>query len=164
VELHTVLENIKSIKCRGYYILLIHNTKEIETIIGYLGRKRLEKGYYLYIGSAQGPGGVGARVNRHLKKKKKIRWHIDYLTTRPTMRIVGIVYTCTTENGAETKIANIIGEKAKPAIPKFGSTDTRDLTHLYKCRDENECLKLASEALRQAIGKEPITIVLSRNH
>jgi len=36
-------------------------------------------GYYIYIGSAFGPGGVRARMLRHLRADKPKHWHIDYL-------------------------------------------------------------------------------------
>ncbi len=41
----------------------------------------LRQGYYIYVGSAFGPGGVNARVSRHFRNTKKLHWHIDYLRT-----------------------------------------------------------------------------------
>ena len=48
--------------------------------VGKLGIIELEIGYYLYAGSAFGPGGIKARVSRHLKKRKPKHWHLDYLS------------------------------------------------------------------------------------
>ncbi len=64
---------------KGAYILLIVIEKEVNIEIGALGTIRFEKGHYCYVGSAVGPGGIEARVGRHLKKGKKLKWHIDYL-------------------------------------------------------------------------------------
>jgi Uri superfamily endonuclease len=47
--------------------------------IGRWGRIIIDPGYYIYVGSAFGPGGVRARVSRHFRKTKPKRWHIDYL-------------------------------------------------------------------------------------
>ncbi len=41
----------------------------------------LEPGLYAYIGSAYGPGGLRARLGRHLRPEKKLRWHIDQVST-----------------------------------------------------------------------------------
>jgi Uri superfamily endonuclease len=37
-------------------------------------------GVHIYVGSAHGPGGLRARVMRHLRAGKLQHWHIDYLT------------------------------------------------------------------------------------
>lgn len=47
--------------------------------VGRLGRLHLRAGTYLYVGSALGPGGLRARVARHLRPYKRLHWHIDYL-------------------------------------------------------------------------------------
>lgn len=43
----------------------------------------LAPGWLLYAGSARGPGGLRARLGRHLRPEKTRRWHIDWLTTAP---------------------------------------------------------------------------------
>jgi Uri superfamily endonuclease len=40
----------------------------------------LAAGRYFYCGSAKGPGGLQARIARHMRHGKAIRWHIDNLT------------------------------------------------------------------------------------
>jgi Uri superfamily endonuclease len=40
----------------------------------------LPAGRYLYCGSAKGPGGLKARLSRHMRRGKSVRWHIDRLT------------------------------------------------------------------------------------
>lgn len=44
-------------------------------------------GVYVYVGSAQGPGGVAARLGRHVRGAGRPRWHIDAL--RPHAEVVG---------------------------------------------------------------------------
>ena len=40
----------------------------------------LPPGTYVYCGSAYGPGGLRARIGRHLRSTKAARWHVDRLT------------------------------------------------------------------------------------
>jgi Uri superfamily endonuclease len=47
---------------------------------GRLGEFRLAPGYYVYVGSAHGSGGLRARIGRHLRRDKRRHWHIDALT------------------------------------------------------------------------------------
>lgn len=36
-------------------------------------------GWYVYCGSAFGPGGLAARMQRHLAGNGALHWHVDYL-------------------------------------------------------------------------------------
>lgn len=63
----------------GTYALLLRSRLRAEIPIGRWGRLHVKRGYYVYVGSAFGPGGVRARVGRHFRRKKKSHWHIDYL-------------------------------------------------------------------------------------
>jgi Uri superfamily endonuclease len=42
----------------------------------------LTAGRFLYCGSANGPGGLSARLARHMRHGKSVHWHIDQLTER----------------------------------------------------------------------------------
>ncbi|HUT17723.1 MAG TPA: GIY-YIG nuclease family protein [Anaerolineae bacterium] len=50
--------------------------------MGRLGTLDLPCGWYTYAGSALGPGGLRARINRHRRLAKRPHWHIDYLLSR----------------------------------------------------------------------------------
>lgn len=62
---------------RGFYMLIIHLPASARIAVGALGEFLFKKGYYIYVGSAQ--GGLEQRVSRHLRPDKPLRWHIDYL-------------------------------------------------------------------------------------
>lgn len=62
----------------GTYALILEAKNEKQVQIGHWGILDIKIGYYLYIGSAFGPGGIKSRVSRHFKQKKP-HWHIDYL-------------------------------------------------------------------------------------
>ncbi|MEJ2407519.1 MAG: GIY-YIG nuclease family protein [Candidatus Thiodiazotropha sp.] len=63
----------------GTYILLMRLPRGQALTIGYLGRREFARGWYLYVGSAFGPGGVAARCNHHRRGTSRPRWHVDYL-------------------------------------------------------------------------------------
>jgi Uri superfamily endonuclease len=69
----------------GTYALVLRSDRDRSVQVGRWGRLQIHPGYYLYVGSAFGPGGVRARVSRHCRATKTMRWHIDYLRafTRP---------------------------------------------------------------------------------
>lgn len=70
------------------YSLYITLTAEWTLTIGRLGRFTFPSGEYVYSGSAK--KNILARVNRHLRPEKKLRWHIDYLLTAPGVRVNGL--------------------------------------------------------------------------
>jgi Uri superfamily endonuclease len=72
-------------RIKGTYAVLFYcATKVVSLPRGCAGKYTLRPGWYVYIGSAFGPGGVCARVSRHLSKGAPVRWQIDrtkrYLT------------------------------------------------------------------------------------
>ncbi|WP_245275822.1 GIY-YIG nuclease family protein [Methylosinus sp. sav-2] len=63
----------------GAYALLIALSHPLEASAGRRAAT-LAPGLYLYCGSAKGPGGLRARLGRHMRQGKRRRWHIDQLT------------------------------------------------------------------------------------
>jgi Uri superfamily endonuclease len=83
-------------KSPGTYALRLFLPEAQILAIGRLGVFRFPAGDYLYLGSAFGPGGLHARLERHLKPTKRLHWHIDYL--RPAVQVRQIGYQ-TAQNG-----------------------------------------------------------------
>lgn len=84
-------------------------------------------GYYVYTGSAM--GGVEARVSRHLRRRKRLRWHVDYLLR--AAEVVGVVSMATTrrvECACNRAVLRMRG--AKVVAPGFGASDCRCPAHL----------------------------------
>lgn len=65
----------------GAYVLVVSLPAPLAVRLGGAAPARLPAGRYLYCGSAYGPGGLRARLTRHFRTDKTIRWHIDQLTT-----------------------------------------------------------------------------------
>lgn len=70
------------------YQLLLRIDADIEVTVGKLGRFRFPAGRYVYTGSAK--RNLEARIARHLRADKPLRWHIDYLTTHPAVRVLDV--------------------------------------------------------------------------
>lgn len=63
----------------GNYILLLHLPADERLTIGKLGAFVFPAGWYAYVGSAFGAGGLVGRLKHHLQPVEKPHWHIDYL-------------------------------------------------------------------------------------
>ncbi len=61
----------------GMYQLVLSLAEEVTLQVGALGTFRFPTGKYLYTGSAL--GGLRKRLARHLRREKRLHWHIDYL-------------------------------------------------------------------------------------
>jgi Uri superfamily endonuclease len=96
-----------------------------------LGRPVLARGVYAYVGSARGPGGLAARLGRHLRGSGRPRWHVDYL--RRMARVETAWWAVTDSPAAEDACAGAL--EALPglarSVPGFGAGDSRRLTHLF---------------------------------
>ncbi|MCE4606866.1 MAG: DUF123 domain-containing protein [Desulfurococcales archaeon] len=131
LEAKAVLERYRGIK--GLYLLLLRLEKGDYTI-GNLYTGILPGGIYVYIGSAWGPGGLGARVSRHLSVDKRIHWHIDWLTSDPRCELIG-VYLFPSAKG-ESSLYNLLAGISECIIPGFGSSDDpRAKCHLLFLRE-----------------------------
>lgn len=117
----------------GSYILLLKVTTACEIAIGSKGMLNLRPGYYLYVGSAFGPGGLRARVGRHARVDKVHRWHIDYL--RAVSQLLGVFYSMDASR-LEDDWAEAIQAWPDIAVPMpgFGASDSHTLSHLFYSR------------------------------
>jgi Uri superfamily endonuclease len=52
-----------------------------QTVTGRLGSICIAPGYWVYVGSAFGPGGLRARLTHHLSPSVRPHWHLDYIKT-----------------------------------------------------------------------------------
>ena len=109
----------------GAYLLLIHLAKDTTITVGKQGSMSFQHGYYAYVGSAL--NGLEQRIQRHLRKQKKIHWHIDYLLNHAT--IVAILYK-QHHRREECSIAHTL-EKHLSGTPRFGCSDCSCRSHLF---------------------------------
>lgn len=128
---------------KGIYSLITYLDKPAKIKVGSLGRKEFDKGYYVYTGSAQ--NNLEARIERHKRKNKKLRWHVDYLLQKA---IILKVVSAETNERLECRINERIYKSAFSYIPKFGCSDCSCKSHL--CYFEN--LDEVAEAVGNAFS------------
>lgn len=103
----------------GAYALVIKLAEPVKFSRKALGAAELQ-GDLIYAGSANGPGGIKARLARHFKSEKVIRWHVDELTTRAAGLSALVL-----PGGKECDIVKRLLESGQfqSAMPGFGSSD-----------------------------------------
>jgi Uri superfamily endonuclease len=132
----------------GTYAIVCENPSPTVLRVGHLGRFALGAGRYIYVGSAHGPGGIRARVTRHLRREKRPHWHIDYLTAA-----LPVVYVVSVPGCNPMECAWVSRLHAQPGVSvpilRFGSGDCREgcRAHLVWLPDEFELERL-DELLR----------------
>ncbi len=120
---------------KGSYVLILKIDKDKTIKIGKKQQKMFfKKGYYAYVGSAM--NGLEQRINRHLRKKKKFHWHIDYLLNQSDIKKVYIKKSTERE---ECNIARSFEQKFEK-ITGFGCSDCKCKSHLFYS-DRNHLIK-----------------------
>ncbi len=113
---------------KGAYVLALELSEPAELASKKLAGLVLKPGWYVYAGSAKGPGGLRARLKRHLQAEKKVHWHIDQLTIAASK-----LQALAVQGGDECDLVAKLLERPEieTAAPGFGSTDCqRCLSHL----------------------------------
>jgi Uri superfamily endonuclease len=114
---------------KGSYLLGLFLDNDVTFDVGRLGSITFPAGYYTYAGSAQGPGGLSARLSRHRRQEKQLHWHVDYLLTHA--RLVD-VWTIVSDQRLECIWAQAMMRMpgAQIVVPRFGASDCRCPAHL----------------------------------
>lgn len=99
------------------YRLYIHVRRPCRVRAGRLEPAWLPPGWYVYTGSAR--RGLRARVARHLRRRKRRRWHIDWLLTRAAAEVVHVAF----DRAPECRVNRRMGGRV--VIPGFGASDCR---------------------------------------
>lgn len=142
----------------GIYALGLNLAQSQSILVGGLGEIFFPAGDYIYIGSAQGPGGLRARLGRHLRGDGRTHWHIDYL--RPITTVLGYCFVVTREHLECTwSQALMTSPQASIPAPRFGSSDCKSkgsecASHLVLFQRGINCKRL-QEFLSAEIGLSP---------
>lgn len=120
---------------KGAYVLIVWVARTKRLGIGRLGTFDLVPGYYAYVGSACGPGGIRARVGHHLESVAAPHWHIDYL-----LRVAAPaeVWFAIADRKLEQDWAEFLAAAPgfRTPIARFGASDYRwsRTSHLFYAR------------------------------
>jgi Uri superfamily endonuclease len=118
----------------GTYVLILQSHSNETIQIGRWGKFTLQPGYYIYVGSAFGPGGVRARVFRHLRVDKPKHWHADYLREFVTPLEAWVSYA--TDPLEHQWAQTFYKMDGMTPIQGFGCSDCKCYSHLFQTLTE----------------------------
>lgn len=110
----------------GAYLLLLRVDEGRIFEAGALGTVEVRPGWYVYVGSAT--VNLGARVERHLRLRKRFHWHIDYLRAHAA-EVVAVPIRSTRRD--ECDLADALSGMLEQGAARFGASDCRCPTHLF---------------------------------
>lgn len=114
---------------KGTYILILRLRAHSRLTIGRLGSFDFPGGWYAYVGSAFGSGGLRGRLKHHLAPVTKPHWHIDYLRAAAPVREVWW-------NTGDIRLEHMWAQLLHPLpgadilVPRFGASDCNCPSHL----------------------------------
>lgn len=112
---------------RGLYLLVMRLEESIHLAAGKLPETLLDPGSYLYVGRAK--KNLRARVARHLRSRKRLFWHIDYLLQYASIDKVGyrfdLLDECRTVRSLQKHLPG-----CRIPLPNFGASDCHCQGHL----------------------------------
>ena len=120
---------------KGTYILTASVPQMKRIAIGQLGKFDIVPGFYAYVGSAFGAGGLCSRIGHHLESRAAPHWHIDYLlqVAEPLE-----IWHSTADQKLEHHWADLLenASQFRIPIPRFGSSDYHRsrASHLFYCK------------------------------
>jgi sugar fermentation stimulation protein A len=140
---------------RGTYTIVLACERPMRVRFGKLGRVNVKIGYYLYTGSALGLGAVSleGRLTRHNRSFKKKRWHVDYLTARPSCKLKGTVYLLSNKR-FECKINRAVMKdlNTQVILQHLGASDCKCEAHLVRVTENLSKIKLLNR-LKQTYSR-----------
>jgi Uri superfamily endonuclease len=114
----------------GTYALLLQHFEEHTVQVGRLGQIFLRPGFYVYVGSALGPGGLPGRLKHHMSSTTQPHWHIDYLRRQISLVEVWYRYGRTRREHMWAGLLNNVDGASVP-LRRFGASDCTCESHLF---------------------------------
>ena len=99
------------------YRLMVWLECPLRLRVGALGERSFPAGLYIYTGSARKT--MAARLRRHLRREKRLRWHVDYLLSAPGVQVLEV------EILAETECEVNQASGGHVRVTGFGASDCR---------------------------------------
>lgn len=139
----------------GTYALIMQSKNRRKVTIGKLGQLQVEKGFYVYIGSAFGPGGLRARIRHHLGMSLSCHWHIDYL--KPYIRVLNISLTYDPVR-RECSWAELLSQQPESSHPiiGFGASDCTCTSHLFFLQSKRDVNVFQDRIYESSSRRQPL--------
>lgn len=148
-------------KSKGTYALILRLEHGQVIQVGKLGSFEFPAGYYLYAGSAFGPGGLAGRLGRHITldhAASPSHWHIDYLRRRaPIVAIWFGQHQTRREHDWAALVGRLPGCSC-PA-PRFGASDCRCCAHLFHFVRPPDAGRFSALLSHAFPGDKPLRII-----
>ena len=120
------------------YVVAAFVPRRTAVVVGSLGCRTLERGWQAYVGSAR--RGRGARVARHMRAAKPLRWHADFVFSRAPATRAWLIDAPAGAGLDECSLAAALSEVAAAATPAgtarqaggFGAGDCGCAGHLVR--------------------------------
>jgi Uri superfamily endonuclease len=138
----------------GTYVLWLHIAQQVSVRVGKLGTITIPPGMYAYVGSAHGPGGLRARVQRHMRPDKPIHWHIDAVTALVPVKAIWFEPSPERLECVWARTLAALPGVTAPC-PGFGSSDCRCESHFFSVPAVS--MQRVWEALGQPLVRSSLT-------
>lgn len=115
----------------GTYALLLHAADDSIIEVGALGDMPVRAGVYVYVGSAFGPGGLRARVERHVRSDGALHWHVDSLRAETTLETVWYTHDPERRECTWAAVLRLLPDATVP-LHGFGASDCNCPAHLVR--------------------------------
>ncbi len=116
---------------KGIYGLILE--AHGEAVVGRFGTLRFD-GIYVYVGSAQGSGGLAKRIARHRAvaagASRTRHWHVDSLLGLSER--IDALGAETLDPEAECALADELARRAQRVVDGFGASDCACRSHLFR--------------------------------
>ena len=116
----------------GTYLLVLACKRVARLSIGRLSVMTTRPGYYIYVGSAFGPGGIRARIGHHAKRAARPHWHLDYLRKKADPADAWCVFNAHLEHDWARSLLQ--DRDTALALKGFGASDCSCPKHLFYCQ------------------------------
>ena len=115
----------------GTYILILEASARRRIPVGALGTLALEPGFYAYVGSALGSGGLRGRLAHHRGRTRSPHWHIDYVRRHTALREIWFLAGASRR---EHRWGAVLDRSDGAIIPLagFGASDCGCRSHLFR--------------------------------
>ncbi len=133
---------------KGSYILVIE-LKRGEDIKSKSKKWNLEKGLYLYVGSAM--NSLTGRIKHHLSKKDKPHWHIDYLLNVTHSDIL-FAFLIPSNIKNEENLSKLVSNYGK-GVNEFGASDCSVKSNLYSV-ERNDLASLFNYLIKLEVNHD----------
>ncbi|MCS6827698.1 MAG: GIY-YIG nuclease family protein [Caldilinea sp.] len=146
---------------QGSYMLLLLSSQRCSLTVGRLGRKVVDSGWYLYVGSALGPGGLRGRLRHHLQPAQRLHWHIDHLRRVCELRAIWFAVGAERWEHRWAQMLTTLGTFMP--VPGFGASDCRCVSHCFFLTQQPTLVQLQRQ-LHHFYPGHPILHELAPTH